>query len=61
MGNAAKLKRDDMATSTYSTVIKIDDEQPSCSNGRPFIDLKTIKSKHYVQSLSIKKKTFNYH
>lgn len=45
-----------MATSTYSTVIKIDDEQRSCSSGRQCIDLKTIKSKHYVQFLSIKKR-----
>lgn len=38
MGNAAKLKSDEMATSTKSTVIKIDDEQPSCSRGTSFID-----------------------
>ena len=38
VGNAAKLKSDEMATSTKSTVIKIDDEQPSCSGGTSFVD-----------------------
>ena len=38
VGSAAKLKSDEMATSTKSTVIKIDDEQPSSSSGRSFID-----------------------
>lgn len=33
VGNAAKLKSNEMATSTKSTGIKIDDEQPSCSRG----------------------------